>query len=243
MTSFATFLVFRRKPLVMIFISIIFICALPFPMPASATETGLNDLITRTQASFDRIKTLVADFTQETVNKGFGRVTKSNGRLYLLKPSRMRWEYETPKGLLLMVDGEKLWYYDPEENIAYFDKLEGYLPPKSPAMFLAGEEPLANLFTIELAPESKEDKLDTRAMKLTPKEPQPGVRAMLLKVDAKTYVIRELLMVDHLGNRNRLTFDNIRLSEKVAPGIFEFKVPEGARVQAMPRPGQNNMGR
>ncbi len=234
MTSF-TSLISRQKTLGAILLFAI--CAVCLPAQASAAPAELDDLIAKTQASFNKTKTLTADFTQETVNKGFGRVTKSNGRLYLLKPAMMRWEYETPKGLLLLIDGKKLWYYDPEDNTAYFDKLEGYLHPKSPAMFLAGEEPLTSLFTIELAPTSKEDKLDTRAMKLTPKEPQPGVRAMLLKVDAKTYTIRELIVVDHLGNRNRLMFSNVRQPDRIDPDFFKFNIPEGASARAMPNPG------
>ena len=133
-----------KQKLIFLFVILI------FPAIGALVWAEQEAMIADIQASFDKTKTMTATFTQETFNKGFGRKTTSKGKMYLEKPAKMRWEYEEPEGLLMVIDGKKLWHYDPEDNTAYFDNLEGYLHNKSPALFLAGEEPLENLFNIDL---------------------------------------------------------------------------------------------
>ena len=209
---------------------------LTFPAVGALVWAEQDAMIADIQKSFDNTKTMSATFTQETYNKGFGRKTISKGKMYLHKPAKMRWEYEEPAGLLMVIDGEKLWHYDPEDKTAYYDNLEGYLHTKSPAMFLAGEEPLENLFNIDLVPAKKEDKIDVKAFRLVPKAPQPGIKAMLMKVDGSTHDIVELIIVDHLGNRNSLKFAEIDRPTQMDPALFQFVLPEGAHTKSMPRP-------
>ncbi len=211
---------------------------LTFPAIGALVWAEQEAMIADIQASFDKTKMMTANFTQETFNKGFGRKTISIGKLYLEKPAKMRWEYEQPAGLLMVIDGGKLWHYDPDDNTAYYDKLEGYLNNKSPALFLAGEEPLENLFNIDLVPAQKEDKLEDSisGFRLVPKTPQPGVKVMLMKVDRKSLDIVKLVIVDHLGNKNSIYFTDIDRPEKMDAGLFQFVPPEGALLKPMPRP-------
>ncbi len=213
--------------------AVLIVFALSTPFAGLSYASELDKIIEKVQESFDGARAMTASFSQEAVNKGFGRVTVSHGVMAMQKPLKMRWEYKEPAGLLLVADGKNLWYYDPEDNVAYFDSLAGHLNPRSPALFLAGEEPLLSLFDISLAPAGKEDKLNTISLRLFPKEPQPGVKAILLRVNSETFEIVEILMVDYLGNKNRLTFSNVDRDAKPDPSLFQFAPPKGARVKAM----------
>ncbi|HEB73115.1 MAG TPA: outer membrane lipoprotein carrier protein LolA [Nitrospirae bacterium] len=195
--------------------------------------SDLEEIIGKVQESFDRTRAMTAEFTQETTNKGFGKTMFSYGVVTIVKPLKMRWDYKKPAGLLLVADGKKLWYFDPEDNVAYFDSLSGYLHPRSPALFLAGDEPLSSIFNIELASGGKNGKLGLVSFKLSPKEPQPGVKAILLTVDDQTYEIREIVMVDYLGNKNSLTFTNVNRTASPDMSIFRFEPPAGAQVRSM----------
>ncbi|MBI4665976.1 MAG: outer membrane lipoprotein carrier protein LolA [Nitrospinae bacterium] len=197
---------------------------------ASETETVAE----RAQKAFDSIRSMKAGFKQVFENKGFGQSAQLRGTVYILKPARMLWVYDEPKGRILAADGESLWFYDPAENVAYHDEIKGLLSEKSPALFLAGEKTLSGLFTIDLVKLGKMDKLnDVVRLKLTPKSPHPGVKAMLLTLDASSFDIVELLMVDHLGNKNRISFFNEDQGFVPDESIFAFTPPEGAPVRSM----------
>lgn len=203
------------------------------PQPAQAVA-GADETIDKVQSVFDKTKSMKAGFTQVLESKGFGITGQYGGTVYILKPSKMLWRYAEPKGRTLVSDGSKLWLYDPEDKIAYYDEVKGYLHEKSPALFLAGEKTLRELFTISLVEPGKMDKLDEVVrLKLTPKSPQAGVKGFLLTVDGKTYGMVELLMVDHLGNRNKITFHDVERGVEIDPSIFSFTPPEGVAARPM----------
>ncbi|MBF0633589.1 MAG: outer membrane lipoprotein carrier protein LolA [Nitrospinae bacterium] len=205
--------------------------ALPIPSHAAGS---LDEIIDKTQAAFDKTKSMKSDFAQVFESKGFGKTAEYRGAVFILKPSRMLWRYTEPKGRMLVSDGADLWLYDPEDNVAYHDQIKGFLHEKSPALFLAGEKTLRDLFTIDLVEPVKMDKLEKVVkLKLTPKSPQPGVKGMLLTADAATYAIIELMMVDHLGNRNKITFLNAERGVEIDPSIFKFVPPQGTPVRPM----------
>lgn len=202
--------------------------------PVPASEPGLAGIVEKAQRSFDEMKAMTASFSQTVESKGFGEVERLSGRMAMMKPAMMRWDYDNPPGRKLVVDGKRLWFYDPEENVVYFDDLTGFLNPKSPALFLAGEGALEELFVVEPV-KKKNDTADLIRLKLTPKKPQPGLKAMLLSLEKEDYTIVELLMVDHLGNRNRIQFSEIDKSPKLDRSFFRFEPPTGAPVRAMPK--------
>lgn len=196
-------------------------------------EAGLEEIVEKVQRAFDKTRAMTARFEQTVETKGFGGVEKHSGSMAMLKPAMMRWDYDKPEGRKLVVDGERLWFYDPAENVVYFDTLEGYLNPRSPALFLAGEARLDSLFEIDLAPPGKAGKLETIRLRLAPKEPAPGLKAMLLTLDAGTLDVIELLMVDHLGNRNRIRLEGVDRAPDLEKDDFRFEPPEGTPVRAI----------
>ncbi len=206
-----------------------------FPLVSIASET--DSVIDKIEASFRNTRAMTASFTQVMESKGLGQVIeKLSGKMYMVKPSKMRWEYANPKGRLMVVDGKRLWFYDPKENVTRYDDLAGLLSPDSPALFLAGDAALRDIFTVELVKPGKKDTLKTIKLRLTPKEPQPGLKAMALVLDSVSLDIVELLMVDHLGNRNRIKFYNIDRNADPDRKLFQFTPPEGSPVRAIGEP-------
>jgi len=214
-------------------IALAIVCLISFAQPSYAAGK-LDEIVDRAQAAFDKTKSMKSDFVQIFESKGFGRTAEYRGSVFILKPSKMLWRYTEPKGRMLLSDGTDLWLYDPEDNVAYHDQIKGFLHEKSPALFLAGEKTLRDIFTIDLVEPAKVDKLENVVrLKLTPKSPQPGVKGMLLTLDGTTYAIMELMMVDHLGNRNKITFLNAERGVETDPSIFKFTPPQGTPVRPM----------
>ena len=212
----------------------VILAAIVFAGAAHAQDvnsTGPGAAIEDVQKAFDSTRAMKASFSQTITSKGFGQDRAGEGVMWLQKPAKMRWEYSNPPGLVIVADGERLWYLDKEENSLYTEPLSGILNQSSPLMFLAGEAPLEETFRVSVIPGSANDRGDVLKLKLLPVDPQPGLKGILLKVDSKTYNIKEILMVDHLGNRNSISFSEVEISAFLDPAIFGFTPPEGVQIQ------------
>lgn len=196
---------------------------------AFAQET--EKTIEKIERAFAATKKMSASFNQTVNSKGFGVTGSFYGKLYIEKPNKMRWQYHEPAGRLLIADGKKLWFYDPEENIVRQAELSGILGSASPALFLAGEASLSDLFDIDLAPEKKNATIKKVRLRLIPKKPVENVKAMLLEVAASDHGILALTIVDYLGNINRIDFSDVTEPEAIDPARFKFEPPSGAPVR------------
>jgi outer membrane lipoprotein-sorting protein len=58
---------------------------------------------------FNNIKTLVADFIQISPNGA-----ESTGKFFLMRPGKLRWQYDLPTPTLIVLNGRLLSYYDYE---------------------------------------------------------------------------------------------------------------------------------
>ena len=196
---------------------------------AAEVAAPKEDVAARAQMALDATRGMTARFTQKVESKGFGDIRSASGQVAISKPGRMRWEYDEPSPILIVADGEKLWYFDKESNTVFIELLGGQPSARSPAMFLAGDAPLDEIFHISL---SKADVgAEMVGLKLIPRQPWPGFKGALLKVDAKSFIINELLIVDHLGNRNTISFTDIDTKASPAPSMFQFTPPAGANVR------------
>jgi len=215
----------QQLPLLLIF-ALMF-----FPAPAFA-EATLADV----EAALKKLDAFTARFEQTFESKGFGVTSSHAGSVALQKPGMMRWDYDKPKGKQVVADGEKLWIYDPDENIVLHGPLAGYITRNSPAFFLAGEATLNDLFKVTLIQPKNEDIIEGVRIRLVPQKAQPGVKAMLLTLDGATLLPRELLMVDFLGAKNRIRFIDVTAVEKRNPDYFRFRVPHGVPIRKLAQP-------
>lgn len=186
------------------------------------------------EAKFQRITTLSARFTQTLTSKGFGATGVRTGTMRLLRPGKMRWDYDEPKGKVVVADGATLWLYEPEEKTVYRQSEGGLLNGRSPALFLAGTAPLSALFDITpVRGKNKEMSPDTATFRLIPKESQPGLKGMLLTLAADGTPV-SLTAVDHLGAKNRFDFTDVVTAPPFAADVFTFTPPVGTRVVEAP---------
>ena len=203
--------------------------------PAFATDVN-SDTIMKVEQAFAKTEKTTANFTQTMKSKGFGVTGSFSGRVYLEKPNLMRWEYEEPAGRIMVADGEKLWFFDPEEGVVRVGELSNILSETSPALFLAGEAMLSELFIIDLAPPKNDNTMNTIRLKLFPIKPMTSVKAMLLEVNGDDYKIVALTMVDYLGNKNRIDFFDAKTPPEPAKeekSRYQFKPPPGVPVKKM----------
>ena len=83
---------------------------------SAAAEEGVNEVIDKLQANYDRTEDFSAMFTQETISKSIGAPAVMNGKIYIKKPGMMRIDYTDPKKWQIISDGVTSWLYFPDDK-------------------------------------------------------------------------------------------------------------------------------
>ncbi|MDX1654714.1 MAG: outer membrane lipoprotein chaperone LolA, partial [Candidatus Competibacteraceae bacterium] len=66
------------------------------------------------QRYFQGLQSLSGDFVQQVFDADGRLLETSEGRMWMQRPERFRWDYRTPFPQLVVADGERIWLYDQE---------------------------------------------------------------------------------------------------------------------------------
>jgi len=172
---------------------------------------------------FSGLHTLQADFDQQVVDGNNRPLQSSQGHMWIKRPGRFRWDYETPYRQQLVADGERLWSYDEDLEQVTVQKAADVLT-STPAMLLSGEEPLEKVFNIEEVNPAGEE----QHVLLVPKSDDSNVTRIHLYFSGK--VLTRIKAEDNFGNTTTFTFTRFERNPVLDKAIFTFTPPAGADV-------------
>ena len=172
---------------------------------------------------FAGLHTLQADFEQQVVDGNNKPLQSSQGHMWIKRPGRFRWDYETPYRQQLVADGERLWSYDEDLEQVTVQQASDVLT-STPAMLLSGEEPLENVFNIEeVNPGGKE-----QHVLLVPKSDDSNVTRIHLFFSGNT--LARIKAEDNFGNTTTFSFTAFERNPPLDKSVFSFVPPAGADV-------------
>jgi outer membrane lipoprotein carrier protein len=204
--------------------------ALTVPAALLAASTPpLDEILDQTERRYAGMEAFSAEFRQYTTSAAASAMmTEAEGRLYHMKPRRMRWEYQTPESQVFVANNGLAWLYVPEDaQITLFEADRFFSSPLARAL-LEGIPELEKHFRISL------DATRTNSVKavldLEPRREDPQVQSVVLWIDLDKYQIVRVETRDALGNLNRLVIE----AQEAAPGLdadlFKLEIPEGTMV-------------
>jgi len=208
------------------------VCGTPNETP-SLTLRG-DELVARVQSRYDRTTHLHAHFKQETRVQGFDQLQTGAGQVWILKPGMMRWDYTVPERQTIIANGDTLWIYTPEDRQAIRDQVNQSLGTRTPALFLAGEARLTELFMVAEASTQVSGEGGLLQLNLTPKVGALPYTQVQLGIDPVSYLVRQVRLIDPVGNMTTMWFSDLDTERAVAPSLFQFQVPPGVDVIAPP---------
>jgi len=167
--------------------------------------------------------TFEAGFTQVLLEADSGRTQVSEGRFYLHRPERFRWDYTRPAPQLVVADGEHLWLFDPDLEQVTVRRLDDGLSA-TPAMLLSGTGELEDSFQIGAA--YQEDGFDW--VELAPRSEGADFGGVRVGFADGTLATMELL--DALGQTTVIRFSDVVVNGSLDPALFVFTPPPGADV-------------
>lgn len=222
------------------------------PESGAATDPEAARLVERIESWSRAHPHFEARFEQRFQPRIFGRERVESGRLTILRPGRMRFDYETPEPKVFVSDGTNTWFhvpadrqvvvgaFAPERNAPEGNGPEGEGPedgelPPNPLDFLSGAARITDFFEAEIAPAGEGDRRGDaadglRAVALTARRADGGLSALTLLVEPESGRIRGIASEDLEGNRTEFRFSDFRVGDPPDDALFTFRIPPGTEV-------------
>ena len=216
----------RRRRLTAALCFLLFFLA---PSLEARTELTTSDLVARVQAHYDRTRSLTADFVQETRSRATSLGTSARGKLYLLKPRAIRWDYVEPRQQFV-INAKEAWLYVPDEKTIYLYQVEQIVSSPVVLSLFSGLGRLSEMFSITRLPTDPGPPEQYR-LELLPREQESPVSRVILSVAADSYHVVRIQTEDPLGNINEISLTNIQVNSPLESSWFVLEVPEGVRLE------------
>lgn len=175
------------------------------------------------QRFLEKTDTLEADFTQ-TLRTHDGKVLQqSEGRFYLDRPGKFRWNYRSPYEQLIVSDGDAIWIYDVELQQVTVQKQSASLPA-TPMALLEDSKKLHQSYHVT----ALDDSNGIYRLKLVSKSSESDFAEIIVGLDAKS--LRFMQLHDQFEQVTDIVFSDISTNTELSKEIFKFTPPEGVDV-------------
>ncbi len=194
-----------------------------------AATPSIDKIVAQIQDTYEKMRSLQAEFTQTVRFKDFGTGTTSHGTLYL-KPGKMRWSYRKPHQQQIYIIEDVMLHYVPEHR----QVMKGTITKggnQLPLKILRGTGDMRDDFDIK---EEARSLPKRPVLRLTPKQADGGYLTVTVAPHAEGALFKEIVLHEPNGNTSTLTFGAVKLNKKVSDDLFQFDVPAGTEVIEMP---------
>jgi outer membrane lipoprotein-sorting protein len=184
------------------------IAAAAAPAPAQLTAQDTLEL-QRIAAYLNGIHTMTAGFRQIANN---GAV--SQGKLWVARPGRMRFEYAPPNPITLLADSTNVYYWDKELN-----QVSKYELRSTPAWFLL-RDPIsfgADVVVIGF------EHIGGAVGVTVSESAQPDAGTLTLMFTENPLTLRQWIVVDQQGKTTSVTLSDLQFGMALDPKLFQYQ--------------------
>jgi outer membrane lipoprotein carrier protein len=206
------------------------------------TSGDLNMILSQLKDRFAASKTFQADYIRDIVPKIASKLPTSalqaEGQIYFHSPNKLRMDQKRPRPEQLVCNGDKVWWYLPEEKVVNVYRLKDYYLQIKPIIdFFSGLGGLDKNFSVRLDTTVSEE-APFYQLFLKPKNPQPDLQQVMVRVSKTTFLPLEFTLENLMGDGTRFRFSRMQTKVPLAASRFEFTPPEGTQVisQSLPSP-------
>jgi len=192
--------------------------------PAKKTASEVVDEVQKFYAEIDHV---TAQFRQAVTNETFGSTKTSDGKVWLQKPGKMRWDYYDKKKGKTVVEksfisnGSYLYMVEHGNKQVVKKNLQQDLMPVA-VSFLYGKGDLKAEFNAALDTSGKYGAAGDLVLRLTPKKPSAQYKYLYLVVSPKDYHVTQSIIVDSSNNVNHFRFYTPDFKTAPQDAWFEF---------------------
>lgn len=190
-------------------------------------QKDLPKILQEIEDKYTKSKTLSAQFSQVTTTKTTSTKKINSGKIFVKRPSKIRWETTKPENNLLIGDGNKFWFYTPpfdeDEHGQVIEKKASQVQSRLAHALLSG--------SFSVARDMKIQEKSPSTFLLTPKAGSAGtVSQATIEVDPEKKLIQKVILDHKGGNHAEITLSEIQLGEDLKDDLFIFKSPPNTDV-------------
>ncbi len=190
---------------------------------------ALDLFLDRFEKRYEEAPDLRARFVQQSYIASLDREETSRGRLLYLRPGRFRWEIESPEPHVLATDGKALRMFEPNRRVLQIAPLGSGALSQTALGFLFGEADLRKTFELEPIEGPGTEPSTRIGLRLRARE-GASFQQLEVWIDRETLDVRELTILDLLGNRTRLFLEQLELNVGLEEEAFTIRVPDDTEV-------------
>lgn len=167
------------------------------------------------------IDTLSAQFVQRVFDNE-EEIHQANGRLYVAKPQKVRWETQFPEESLMIADGSAVWNVDTfVEQITIFDQASAIT-----------HNPLVLLTTLdnEVWSQFSISKISDEPEAFEIKALEPAAQIQRLTIFFAENSISAITSIDAQGQESRLEFSDVQLNSRLEDALFNVDIPKNYTI-------------
>ena len=187
--------------------------------PACAVADGYE----RLDRFFEKVTTFKASFIQVVLDENLLALEETSGLLWIARPGRFRWDYESVHRQSIVADGEVLWLYDVELEQVTRRAQESAIG-QTPAVLLSGGQQYRKDYDVTIL--GRQGAVNW--ISLVPKFSDGSFAEIQLGFEGET--LRLIQLLDELNQITRVTLANVVENEPIPDSVFRFIPPTGVDV-------------
>ena len=187
--------------------------------PACAVADGYE----RLDRFFEKVTTFKASFIQVVLDENLLALEETSGLLWIARPGRFRWDYESVHRQSIVADGEVLWLYDVELEQVTRRAQESAIG-QTPAVLLSGGQQYRKDYNVTIL--GRQGAVNW--ISLVPKFSDGSFAEIQLGFEGET--LRLIQLLDELNQITRVTLANVVENEPIPDSVFRFIPPTGVDV-------------
>jgi len=194
----------------------------------------LSVLIQRVKLEQNHVETMSAAFRQEKKSEMLTEPSVDLGLFYYRAPDQVRWEYQEPEAMLVVIDGEELVTYYQEQGLAERASIGDISEQVFKYLGASGSlDKLAEFF--EVTAFFPEKPGDPYHLSLEPRYSRIERRllGMEIWIDPKSYQPTQFKYLQPGGDETSYRFENLTINQPLADDLFAVRLPEGVAVKTI----------
>ncbi|MGO9613458.1 MAG: LolA family protein [Dissulfurispiraceae bacterium] len=188
----------------------------------SSLAFGLSaaDEVSRIQKAYEAIKDISGSFIQKSYIKDLKRTDTYKGE-FLIKSSRMKWEYKGDKPQAIYINGNDIIIYQKRERQAFKAAFDRATYGQAPIALLAGFGNIDKDFAVTIS---------NNRLILRPKSPMGNISYVAVTTSNGAFPIESLTILDRLSNKIDISLKDVKINTGIKDSAFEFQPPEGVTI-------------
>ncbi|MDH4228180.1 MAG: outer membrane lipoprotein carrier protein LolA [Nitrospirota bacterium] len=197
----------------------------PATAPADAPADTRTDVPTfdRLLGAFKGVRSLSAEFVQESRFAGFSTPRRFAGVVEIVRPGKMRWDYREGSNQQIYVNDREIVVHTPDMRQAILSSLSPSSDRQIPIFLLADVTRIGEAYWVKPGATSGQ-------LVLTPRERDPQAPQQVLLDVGDDGLIRKVALEMPGGNQSEITFSHQQVNPAIAASRFRFSAPPDTNV-------------